>query len=194
MIDVFNSYKMMNEDGNCAIQRQINETTDKLNEYRKQREPLQQKGEPTIEMKDNENKLYQRRADKTRKENEVKGYRSQILQINQQNNRFELFADPQMKYKRITVQQIRTELQRYSNKFHRVPIGPLGEYIKMVPHRDQNILNHHIQIVQAVLKQTLFSFLVDTPTIWSYSRKSCDTDSNMFLLDAMELYQQSIPN
>ena len=146
----------------ASIQRQINETTDKLNEYRNQREPLQHKSEPTIEMKDNENKLNQRRADKTRKQQEKNGFRVQITHINQQNNRYELFADPQLKARRITVKQIRTELQRYSSKFHRVPIGPLGEYIKMVPNRDQNILNRHIQIVQAVLKQTLYSFLVDT--------------------------------
>ena len=147
----------------AALQQKINKASEKMHQYKNQRDPLKQKIEPTIEMKDNEAKLNAKRTELDSKKRDVNGFKQQLQQISRgQNNRSEMFRDPNIARRNISIQQIKQEIQRHHRKFRHLPIGPLGEYIKMVPHQDQNILTRHIQIVQAVLGQALFVFLVDS--------------------------------
>eukprot|EP01084_Bolivina_argentea_P284369 487364_1 len=146
----------------ATLQTNLTQAGAKLQELRTQREPLQQKIEPTIEMKENESKLNSLETRRTYASDELKQIQSNIRNLSQNRDQSDMFLYRPARQKRITMKQIRQEIQRHHRKFSVQPIGPLGEYIQMVPQRDQDRERINIQIVQNVLQSSLNVFLVSS--------------------------------
>ena len=163
------------------INQELTEYQQHLRENRKQLPILEEKSQPSIEMKEKESVLERRQSALRSKQEEIRSIKCELKKLkSQKTSTAELFCPSIAQRKGVSIQQIRQLINYNKRKFKRIPIGPLGEYISVKDYDittgqniDKETQDKYISSIQAALGPIITNFLVETSDDQQLFRKLC---------------------